>query len=344
MKSLFFNRFRLLGIPLLSLILTGLFLLDNPYGMENENGIWYFLKLYFYQFLYTFTIWVGCELIIFQLERRFPWQHNWGLRLVLQMLLILVYSAIANIGICRLINRINGVEIISNADVISGLIVCWITTVIMNLLIAGIYFFRQWKNTLLETEVLKKEQIRTQYELLKSQVNPHFLFNALNTLGSLIDENPGKAGEFVTHMADVYRYVLAARDSDLVTVGEEVKAMESYVFLQKMRFEEHLQVHIDIPEHVRVNKIIPMSLQLLMENAIKHNEISRQNPLQIRVEAVEKGIVVRNAVRRKLSVPGTGMGLQNLHLRHEAQGTGLLPVVTESDGEFTVFVPFIASI
>lgn len=333
---------RSIGIPLLALVLTIGFALgmkESVFGVDHkfQHAIVYYLTT----LLFTGIIWLGCEAIIIYLDKKLPWQNNGLLRFLAQTFGIIILTYIINTYLCKGINMAAGKEVIGKMGVRASLLVTWITTVIMNLFFAGNYFFKQWKISLLEAEVLKKEQLRTQYELLKTQVNPHFLFNALNTLNALIEEDPKRALKFVNHMADVYRYVLSARESDTVDLAVELECLKSFVFLNEMRFGDNLKVEYQIPDELSQKQLIPMGLQMLVENAIKHNEISKKSPLTIHVIANEKGVTVENKIARKTGVAGTGTGLVNLHKRHESVAQGTLPEIVDTGEVFKVFVPFV---
>jgi LytS/YehU family sensor histidine kinase len=137
-----------------------------------------------------------------------------------------------------------------------------------------------------------------QYEALKNQVNPHFLFNSLNALSSLIYENPGKAVEFINRLSDVYRYVLDSKDKEAVPLSEELTFVRSYLFLLKARFENNLVAETNISEEK--GYVPPMALQMLIENAVKHNEISDEHPLKISVFEKDQYIYVKNNVQLKV--------------------------------------------
>lgn len=338
-----FNKFNIIGIILLSLFLASLFLFQDIKSMVNAAGGMreFFTKAILYNLIYTAVIWLGCVVIIYYLDQLLPWKTHVMSRLLVQTITILGFATVANVYLCDLINIINHTPIINSDKLWNNLVISWIATIFVNMLWAGIYFFKQWKLSLVEAETLKKEQLRTQYELLKNQVNPHFLFNALNTLSTLIDEDTKKASQFVNNMADVYRYVLTARDSDTVSLKEELDCLKSFVFLNQMRFGDNLVFDWNISNQYMQKRVIPMGLQLLVENAIKHNEISRLNPLTIQIFSTEEGIVIENKIHKKMSVPGTGMGLRNLELRHQGTGDGILPRVENDGNTFTVFVPFI---
>lgn len=163
---------------------------------------------------------------------------------------------------------------------------------------------------------LRQERLLFEYEHLKSQVNPHFLFNSLNTLTGLIEDGENDvAATYTSQLSDLYRNMLAYRDRDLILLSEEWDILAAYLHIQRSRFEDAFQVKVDIPETVlQTKKIVPMALQLLVENAIKHNVMSQSNPLTIHITADEASITVSNQLRPKLS-PQKGAGIGQSHIR-----------------------------
>jgi ligand-binding sensor domain-containing protein len=193
-----------------------------------------------------------------------------------------------------------------------GLVIAFI------LFMANIYI-RQRLKRLRNLAKLHEERMEFEYEHLKSQVNPHFLFNSLNTLTNLIDENKESAVEYTIKLSDLYRNMLAFKDKDLVLLVDELEILKNYIYIQQSRFGKALIVNYEIPEIVlNTKKIIPMALQLLVENAIKHNIVSTSQPLLIKIEANMQEIEVRNKVSPKLSKEkSAGIGLQNISNRYK---------------------------
>lgn len=171
---------------------------------------------------------------------------------------------------------------------------------------------------LIRSERQQKENIRSQFESLKNQVNPHFLFNSLNALAALVHEDPDLAERFITKLTKVYRYILEYRNVAVIALTEELRVIEDYCFLQEIRFGDSLEMVIDIPEAVLGRMIPPLTLQILVENAIKHNVISRVRPLivEIFVDEDEYLTVRNNYQKREESVASTGIGLLNLEGRY----------------------------
>ncbi len=145
-----------------------------------------------------------------------------------------------------------------------------------------VLFFKNWKEAAVQQEELKRAHLALQYQSLKDQVRPHFLFNSLSSLATLINTDAEKATLFVHKLSDVYRYVLEQRENELVPLKDDLKFLEDYIFLQKIRFGDRLRMEIRLD--LDLNRlVIPLSLQMLVENAIKHNEISEEHPLLIEI-------------------------------------------------------------
>lgn len=216
-------------------------------------------------------------------------------------------------------------------------------TFAVNTFFHGREFLLAWRQNSINYERLKTEQIATQYDSLKNQVNPHFLFNSLNALTSLVYDDQDKAVEFIRKLSQVYRYVLDTKDREVVKISEELDFLNSYMYLQKIRFEENLRFQIDLPGDVTRFYTVPISLQMLLENAIKHNIVSQAKPLQITVGVEDDYLVIRNNLQEKLHKDSTGIGLSNIRDRFGYMTSR--PVIIEKSEEFfTVKLPLIKSI
>jgi LytS/YehU family sensor histidine kinase len=184
--------------------------------------------------------------------------------------------------------------------------------------------------------------VQAQYSSLRNQVNPHFLFNSLNALTHLVNQNPDQAVKFIKQLSEVYRYVLETRDQELVSLSEEIQFLTSYMYLQQIRFGEKLQLIMELGE--QQGRVAPLALQMLMENAIKHNIVSEEHPLRIRVYRQEDYLVVENNRQQKktLAEESSGVGLENIRKRYEFLSA--LPMkVEEQPDSFKVFIPMIAT-
>lgn len=210
----------------------------------------------------------------------------------------------------------------------------------ISLFFSSIEFLKSYRNEAVRAEKLEKEKINAQFESLKSQVNPHFLFNSLNALSSLIYEDKELAVKYVRQLSEVYRYVLDARSKDLVPLPEELDFLRSYLFLQKMRFGDNLTVEIRLDQPNR-QLIPPLTLQVLVENAIKHNEISSEFPLAVSIYQKKGKLVVENQVRPKTIIDkGMGVGLKNIIARYRLFSDKSIEITREND-LFRIRIPIL---
>jgi sensor histidine kinase YesM len=200
--------------------------------------------------------------------------------------------------------------------------------------------FYEKQAVLIENEKLISENLKSQYQSLKNQVSPHFLFNSLTALKELIDDDPRNARQYVSHLSVVLRYTLQSNENKTICLIEEAESVKSYIFLIKMRFGSNLIIDFQIDEAFNNYRLPPLVIQTLIENAVKHNEISKRNPLKIMLSTTPvSSLIVTNTLQRKLSVePGTGIGLDNLSKQYKLLG-GEEIRITRSDREFMVEVP-----
>lgn len=217
----------------------------------------------------------------------------------------------------------------------------YIIFVVVASIIYSISFFKAWREQVRETERVKSEALALKYQVLQDQINPHFLFNSLNVLGSLIDIDVQKAKEFTRELSLFYRNVLQFKDQDIISLKDEIAFVEKYIYLQQIRFGEALDVEIVTNGKVGGN-VIPLSLQALVENAIKHNEISKANPLKIVIAISEedKLIVENNIQPKKMIELSSKTGLANLIGRYEFL-TGEKVEIVKNGDYFRVSLPLI---
>lgn len=174
-------------------------------------------------------------------------------------------------------------------------------------------YIQKWQESIHLAERLEKEKTQVQFDNLKNQMNPHFLFNALSSLNSLIKSNPELASEFLQHMSKVYRYVLQHKEKNVVSLREEIAFIRDYLFLLDTRYGAAFHFNINIPEEKMEAGIVPVTLQILIENAIKHNTLSEKRPLSLSLFIENDFLVMSNPVQRKNTVQGSnGLGLENL--------------------------------
>lgn len=212
----------------------------------------------------------------------------------------------------------------------------------LHLLNAILFFFREYKRQWQETEELRQRSAQANIQLIKSQINPHFLFNNLNVLsGMLIRDNP-EANRFIEEFSKVYRYILSNQDKELVELRSELEFIQPYIFLMQKRFDKGLRVTLDIPPAYESWYVVPAALQMLIENAIKHNVVSKSRPLDIQIHANgNQTLVVKNTLQPRLAAePSTRIGLENIQKRYELI-SGRTVSIKQTGDSFEVAIPLL---
>jgi len=213
--------------------------------------------------------------------------------------------------------------------------------VTINMIFFVDYFIDHWKESIRKAERLEKEKTQVQFDNLKNQMNPHFLFNALTSLNSLITENQELASRFLQHMSKVYRYVLLNKEKNFVGLQTELDFIRNYVFLAETRFGGALKIQFDISQQALERAIVPVTLQILIENAMKHNIIEHDRKLQIDVFTVGDYLVISNNLqKRKIVESSNKTGLENLKSLYRFL-TDRPVVVEELADRFNVKIPLI---
>ena len=201
-----------------------------------------------------------------------------------------------------------------------------------------LFFYFEWNASLQREQKLREEKLIFQYETLKNQVNPHFLFNSLNTLSSLVSKDARLSEKFIARFSSIYRYILENRDKDLVPLENELDFVRDYYFLQKIRDDGKIQLDINI-EEANKYEILPISLQLLIENALKHNAATKESPLKIEVSNKNDHLMVKNNLEPKMRLePSSKLGLKNLKERVKLVMNREV-LVSQSSGQFIVKMP-----
>lgn len=202
-----------------------------------------------------------------------------------------------------------------------------------------IYYFLSEQKAVAESEKMKRKALLFEHETLRAQINPHFLFNSLNVLSSLVYVNPDKANQFTKALSKTYRYVLSLNRRPLVSVEEDMDALESYIFLMKTRFENSFTFSIEKESEGEQRMIIPLTLQLLIENVFKHNIATEEIPLEIKMDIGIDYIEITNNIRLASESDSSGIGLK--YLTHQYKLYGKEITVMQNDGLFTVKIPYI---
>lgn len=235
----------------------------------------------------------------------------------------------------------NSFEMFLSKENMADYLVAIIITLFVTLAFHAFYFYKEYQDNKVKEQKIIASTASAQFESLKTQIDPHFLFNSLNVLSSLIEENPTNAQKFTTSLSKIYRYVLEQKDKELVTIAEELAFAKTYMNLLKMRFEN--SITFELPENFNNEeaKVVPLSLQILLENCIKHNVVSAQNPLHIKIYLQDNYLVVENNLQKKEVLQNRkGVGLQNIVDRY-AILTNRNVLVDETTEHFKIKIPIL---
>ncbi len=336
------RRFVIVGIPLLSFAVPLLF-----FDADLSNGLIAYLPKWGISILYTLGYWLASRNIIIAMRRRYPAYSDIHIRLFYTIILIVAAFFVVSTVVGAFDYWCLQVKQSPNVTEFDYKIASFTILSLVSTIYESIFLYDRWKRSIIEAEKLKSDHIQSQLEGLKSQVNPHFLFNSLNTLTYIIPEDPDTAVKFVQKLSKVYRYILEIRDTKLISLSEELSFLNAYVFLLKERFGESLNVQINVPEAVHHLQIVPLSLQILFENAIKHNIISSRQPLQVEVflsstktSDCPKLVVRNNLQKKRQAMPSTRVGLENIRSRY-AFFSDQKMTIAEDENYFTVTLPLI---
>ncbi|AHJ98548.1 sensor histidine kinase [Hymenobacter swuensis] len=330
--------FLLLGIP----VLGALVLL--PRGVLHVRSWQALLVAWFCSTLITTIFWLLGRSLWRYLFRRFPRVEQTRQRLWWLALSNTSIAALTTLGIGQVAARMQHGHL-TWPEYWFEFGLNMVPTVMIQLIYESWNFFRQWADNVRRTEQLQSAEARSQLEALQNQLDPHFLFNSLNTLSALIEPRNETAQDFVEQLSDVYRYVLLARDQPTVPISEELAFVETYLALHKARFRDNLRVQWQVPPAALTARVAPLSVQLLVENALKHNVASREHPLALELTAdpATGYFTVRNTLRPRTAglAPGTGTGLRNVRHRYELLQAPQLVEVTQEAGWFEVRLPLL---
>ena len=327
------HRLRIGGYLVVTIIFFFFFMLEMVFSWQNENID---SKIFFLTLLHTLAMWEPTWFLILWAREKYS-----GLQLVKKRLRILVSIAVPFAGLVGFLciffeDRVNLWGAYSSTIGITLLFILLQIAVYESL-----YFFSEWTRSTLEAEEVKRLNVQTQMESLKRRIEPHFLFNTLNTLIGLVEEDQPKAIRFTQDLAFVYRYLLEANENTLIGLEDEILFAKRYFALLKTRYPQGLELHCYIPE-ASLFEVPPLCLQTLIENAVKHNTISRSKPLHIHIslDNDKQCIMVKNNCQLRARVRSSGVGLQYLHKKFALLG---LPAVSTSltETDFTVRLPLI---
>lgn len=306
----------------------------------NQGLAWQF----FYTMLYGYALYYANAVVFVKLDDVYQADRFSRNRIITGFVLSFIVSVLV-IFLLRIVEDVliegQTIQAFLANEKPSNYIISIVITFVITLAIHAFYFYKAYQENKLKEQKIIAGTASAQFESLKNQIDPHFLFNSLNVLSSLIEENPESAQKFTTSLSKIYRYVLEQKDKELVSVAEELQFAKTYMNLLKMRFEN--SITFEMPEGFdnEEAKVVPLSLQLLLENCIKHNVVSEAKPLHIKISIENNQLVVSNNLQKKEVLSDRkGVGLQNIVNRYGIL-TNKKVLVDENEKEFKVLLPIL---
>jgi hypothetical protein len=336
------RRFRLWGIPVLALIIT---LIDGPYNGPG-GGIRFLLNGAF-SLGFTAFFWLGNRVLWGWLLRRLPRVEQTRRRLWTLAGLSVAFTGVSTVLLTLPLHAVLPQWFsLQPAALFQQARFNLIPTAVVLILYEAIYFFQQWEQNVRRADQMARATTQAQLDALLSQLDPHFLFNNLNTLSALIEPGNLPAQQFVEQLADVYRYVLLAQGQPTVPLAEELAFVETYLELHKVRFRNNLVVEMAVSSAALARRVAPLSVQVLVETALTHTVASREHPLHLRLATAADApqvLLVENTRRPRTAglAPGTGTGLPNVRRRYELLGAARAVEVHEDAEHFIVRLPLL---
>jgi len=338
-KHIFRQLIDIVIVLALSSLITYAFV--GNYLFSNFHTVY---KNTLFGFCIGYSLWKGNQFIGWLGSSFFPWVKNPKLTFTINSALSVVFTILDIIAVYYFY-----LKFVFNTNIFENfnhwgwqMAFTFLISLVITTSFYLVYFFKWWRIATVNGEKLKQEAIQLRYDALKSQVNPHFMFNSLSVLSSLIDTDTVKAKQFIQQFSDIYRYVLDQKDKELVPLEDELKFVQSYINLHQMRHGDNLNVIIDINNYS--GYIIPLSLQTLLENCFKHNVVSDEKPLTVRIWRENEFIIVQNNLQKRRTIQeSNGIGLETISKRYKYLSNQAMEVI-ESNDHFTVKVPIIKSI
>ncbi len=336
------RKYIFFGLVILSILIPIFFFQRSIFPLGE-----FFLEEMAESFYFAGAYWLYCRFIIILLRKRFDGFNQSVKRLWIQMgILIITLPIIGALisGSVFLFYHFTSFEDHFEPSHLQSIFTTYTVSLVVILLYEIIYYVHKYKEAIIEKKNIEHEHTKGQLENLRNQINPHFLFNSMNTLMNLIPMNPDRATNYLSKLSKFYRYTVSNKDEAIVPLTEELEHVKIYADILQERFQEGLIIRT--PESIPHSaKVIPLCLQLLIENAVKHNVVGRKKPLTISISTDKKVgfLTVSNNIQKRIQeVKSTGLGLKNIKDR-VAYFSKKEIIITETESNFSVSVPLIYS-
>ncbi len=344
-RQIMFLQFRY--TPYFIIILFSIAVTFVRFYMLPEWGLLIHAGLFILQAFTLTLIWHLIKGLNNYLDKRIPFEEGPVMRIALQVAVTLsIFLPI--VGTVGYIIKPYAPAFVSKQFIAIAVMLFVIVIFLFNFAFFAFYFFRNWQQSIedkaklqVEAAELQREKFNLQYHQLRNQVNPHYLFNTLTSLDGLIHTNPELASEFVRHMSKVYRYVLQHKENEVVSLDEEIEFIEHYIELLHIRYDGGLNIHYNISENAREKGIVMVTLQMLIDNAVKHNIVQKESPLKIVIWDEEGYLIVYNnkQLRRQIETSNQ-LGLKQLSQLYSFL-TDKAVIADNNDEHFTIKIPLL---
>jgi hypothetical protein len=334
--------FRIIGIPLIAYMSHVIFFNENHGAADEKFTSWQVILISAAEAL---VLWEGNRLVLIFCRSRFPELAQSWQRIVSQLVGCMAATILiryANVWFYD--QTLFWGYMFPPEGYWYSIFVGLLYVIIVAGVYEGLYYFQKWKLLFSEAEALKRENLQTQLDSLKTQINPHFLFNNLGSLSSLIMEDQARAITFVNELSSVYRYLLQANERNLTTLKSELTFLRDYFHLLKTRFGDGVYLEVEVADHQLSYLLPPLTLQLLIENAVKHNIVLPQKPLHIRLytDQTDHLVVVNNLQKKASPILSNKVGLRTIISKYRLLNKGAV-TVEETASHFMVTLPLVKS-
>ena len=280
--------------------------------------------------------------VIDWLNLNVKWSQQFFKRLAIESVVVLTTCIVLGFIFGEVIHLYIDHVLEAGAVVLRTILFLLITSSLIMALLELRHLNEEKEELFILSQRLEKEKIETLYNSLKQQVNPHFLFNSLSVLSSLVHYDAKKADLFIQHFSDIYRYVLEMNSQNLVTLDKELQFLDAYLFLQRIRFGENIQLKNQIKPQEKALYLPPLSLQLIFENILKHNIISKDSPMSIDMKIEADHLIIDNSLKPRVTNESSGLGIKNLQEKYQLLNN-TQPTFQSNDQRFIVALPLFKS-
>lgn len=333
-------------ILLCTVLLQSIIILYNNWtGFIYVNGVTdFFIRLFFgtifSQIIAIFFFIVDTKSIDL-LNKKIDWETTFWKRILVEVVAIISIGTFSGIFITLIVHLLMPYKETFTDVLITNILISIVVHTLFFIALEAIISYKRSQGSLLKAEQLEKENAVIKLDVLKNQLNPHFMFNSLNVLSSLINKDVNIAQNFVDEFSSIYRYILDVIDKPVVNIGEEIEFARSYFYLQQMRFDNAVEFNINIGAGKTDCLIPPLAVQTLLENIFKHNKATVDSPLKISIFSEGDFIIIKNNYQPKIKIgKSSGIGIENLKKRYSLI-SGELPEFTVTEKEYIAKIPLV---